>query len=186
MDGNVLGRRGHRGRRPLAGLAGLAGAGRALVEHSRPLHGARPRRGERLYRAGGQPAHASLRYGGGHVPGGGLDRRRRDHLRAGAQRAGIHVSASGRVHHERARRLHLRRLARSGIRAGRSLPVQREEIRRRPRGDDRGPAQADTRGDRRRLRQHRYRFLDAGRPFGADASTRSSERTTSAPPSCRR
>ena len=42
MDGNVLGRRGHRGRRPLAGLGGLAGAGRALGEHSRAVHGARP------------------------------------------------------------------------------------------------------------------------------------------------
>ena len=55
------------------------------------------------------------------------------HLRAGAQRAGVHVPAPRRVHHERPRRRHRGRLAGPGLRPGRPLPVQRREVRGRPR-----------------------------------------------------
>ena len=159
--------------------------GARSCEHPRPVHGARPWRGPRLHRSGCQPAHPGLRHGRGDVPRGAVDRRRRGHLRARAQRAGIHVPAAGRVHHQRACRLHRRRLARPGLRAGRPLPVQRQEVRGRPRSDDRGLRKADARCDRRRLRQHRYRFLDPGRPVASRPSTTSSARTTSARPSSR-
>ena len=53
---------------------------------------------------------------------------------------------------------------RSGLHPGRPLPVQREEVRRRPRGHDRGdPARLPPR-HRCRLSQHRHRFVDPGRP----------------------
>ena len=56
-------------------------------------------------------ADAGVRHGRGHVSGGAGDRCRHDHLRAGPQRAGVHLPAAGRVHHQRAGRLHIRRLA---------------------------------------------------------------------------
>ena len=74
---------------------------------------------------------------------------RHDHLRARPERAGVHLPAAGRVHHQRPRRLHRRRLAGAGVRPGRPLPVQRQEVRRRPRGDDRGDPAPDPRGGRR-------------------------------------
>jgi hypothetical protein len=45
------------------------------------------------------------------VPRGRFARRRRGHLRARAERAGVHLPAAGRVHHQRAGRLHRGRLA---------------------------------------------------------------------------
>ena len=57
---------------------------------------------------------------------------------------------------------------RPGLPPGRPLPVQRQEVRRRPGGDDRGdPARLPAR-DRRRLPQHRHRLLDARRPVEAE------------------
>ena len=67
-----------------------------------------------------------------------------------------------------------------GVHPGRPLPVQREEVRRRPRGDDRGDPAGLPAGDRCRLPQHRHRQLDAGRPVARRTGTRSSARTTSA------
>ena len=47
---------------------------------------------------------------------------------------------------------------RPGLHPGRPLPVQRQEVRRRPRGDDRGDPPRLPPGDRRRLPQHRHRL----------------------------
>ena len=107
------------------------------------------------------------------------------HLRARPERAGVHLPAARRVHHQRPRRLHRGRLAGPGLRPGRPLPVQRQEVRRRSGGDDRGnrrlirealeSATATSTSTRRRWSTCRCR-----------RSTSSSARTTSAPPSCRR
>ena len=58
-------------------------------------------------------------------------------------------------------------LAGPGLPPGRPLPVQREEVRGRPRGDDRGDPARLPAGDRRRLPEHRHRQLDARRPGAA-------------------
>ena len=110
----------------------------------------------------------------------------RDHLRAGAQRAGVHLPAARRVHHERARGLHRRRLAWPGLRPGRPLPVQRQEVRGRPRRRDRGAAQGDA---RTRSRSATATSTSTPRPSStcrSPRSTSSSAPTTSAPPSSRR
>ena len=89
----------------------------------------------------------------------------RGHLRARAQRAGVHLPAPRRVHHERPRGRHRGRLAGSRVRPGRPLPVQRQEVRGRPRGRHRDAPQghaSDALGGR--LRQHRHRLLDARGP----------------------
>ena len=59
------------------------------------------------------------------------------------------------------------RLAAPGVHPGRPLPVQREEVRGRPRGDDRGDPAGVPARDRRRLPQHRHRQLHARRPLEA-------------------
>ncbi len=87
------------------------------------------------------------------------------HPRAGPLRADLHVPARLRVRHELPRRGDRGRLGRPGLHPGRPLPVQREEVRRRPGGDDRGDPQGLPRRDRRRLPQHRHRQLDPGRPL---------------------
>ena len=70
-----------------------------------------------------------------------------------------------------------------GLHPGRPLPVQRQEVRRRPRGDDRGdPARLPPRG-RRRLPQHRHRLLDARRPVAADTRRGAARELHAAPPS---
>ena len=161
-------------------------AWRAIGEHPRPVHGARPGRGQGLHRAGGQPAHPGLRHGRGDVPRGRGARRRHDRLRAGAERAGVHVPAARRIHHQRPGRLHRRRLARPGVRPGRPLPVQRREVRDRPRRHGRSDPPRDARRDRGRLRQHRHRLVDAGRPRRSRRSRTSSARTSSARPRSRR
>ena len=95
-------------------------------------------------------------------------RRRRGHPRARPQRADLHVPAADRLRDRGPGRGDRRGLAGPGLHPGRPLPVQREEVRRRPRGDDRGdPARLPAR-DRRRLPEHRHRLLDAGRPVEAD------------------
>ena len=65
-----------------------------------------------------------------------------------------------------------------GLHPGRPLPVQREEVRSRPRGDDRGDPAGLPPRHRGRLSQHRHRQLDPGRPVEAEPSTSSSTRTT--------
>ena len=146
--------------------------GARSCEHPRPVHGARPRRGARLHRAGHQPAHAGLRHGRGHVPRGAVARRRRDHLRARPQRAGIHLPAAWRVHHQRARRLHRGRLAGPVFVQGDHYQFNAKKYAADPEGDDRGACARLTRdAHRRRLRQHRHRLLDAGRPVAVRPST---------------
>ena len=54
-----------------------------------------------------------------------------------------------------------------GLHPGRPLPVQREEVRGRSRGHDRGAPPRLPPGGRRRLPQHRHRQLHAGRPVEA-------------------
>ena len=58
-------------------------------------------------------------------------------------------------------------LARPRVHPGRPLPVQRQEVRHRPRGDDRGDPPGLPARDRRRLPQHRHRQLDPRRPVQA-------------------
>ena len=55
-----------------------------------------------------------------------------------------------------------------GLHPGRPLPVQRQEVRGRPRGDDRGDPARLPPGRRGRLSQHRHRLLDPRRPLEAD------------------
>ncbi len=61
-----------------------------------------------------------------------------------------------------------RRLARPRLHPGRPLPVQRQEVRRRPGGHDRGDPARLPAGDRRRLSQHRHRLVDPRRPVEAE------------------
>ena len=137
-------------------------------QHPGPVHGPRPRRGGGLHRPGHQPARPDLRHGPDGLRGRRQRRRRRRHLRDRPQRADLHVPAPDRLRDLRPGRGDRRRLARPGVHPGRPLPVQRQEVRRRPRGDDRGdPARLPPR-HRCRLSQHRHRLLDARRPVEAD------------------
>ena len=95
-------------------------------------------------------------------------RRRRGHPRAGAERADVHLPAADRLRDGLPRRRRRGRLAGPGLPPGRPLPVQRQEVRRRPGVDDRGDPAGLPPGDRRRLPQHRHRLLDARRPLEAE------------------
>ena len=66
---------------------------------------------------------------------------RRGHLRARPERADLHVPAADRLRDRVLAGRDRGRLARPGVHPGRPLPVQREEVRRRPGGDDRGDPQ---------------------------------------------
>ena len=121
-----------------------------------------------LHGPGDQPAGPDLRHGPDGLRGGRRGRRRRGHPRARPERADLHVPAPDRLRDVRPGRRDRRRLARSGLHPGRPLPVQRQEVRRRPGGDDRGDPARLPAGDRRRLPQHRHRLLDAGRPVEAE------------------
>ena len=92
----------------------------------------------------------------------------RGHPRTRPQRADLHVPAPDRLRDLGPGRRHRRGLAGPGLHPGRPLPVQRQEVRRRPRGDDRGDPARLPPGGRCRLSQHRHRFVDAGRPVEAD------------------
>ena len=81
---------------------------------------------------------------------------------------------------------HRGRLARSRLRAGRPLPVQRGQVQGRPRGRHGDPAQGHRQRVVRGLRQHRHRLLDAGGPLVRVRSTSSRRSTTRAPRSSRR
>ena len=108
-----------------------------------------------------------LRHGPDRLRGGRRGRCRGGHPRARAERADVHVPAPDRLRDVGAGRGDRRRLAGSGLHPGRPLPVQRQEVRRRPGGDDRGDPARLPAGDRRRLSQHRHRLLDARRPVEA-------------------
>ena len=180
LDGHVQRGRGDDRGGALDRLGGVAGARRALGEHPRPVHGPRPRRGRRVHGAGHQPADPGLRHGRGRdLPGGRRARCGHGHLRARAQRAGVHLPAPRRVHHERPRGLPSRPAGRapsssratttsSTPRSTRPTPTASRETLRK--------ATVDALGGR--LRQHRHRLVDAGRPVAADASTSSSAPTT--------
>ena len=142
LDGHLQRGRGHRRGRPLDRLGGLPGAGLAVGEHPRAVHGARPRRGTAASPC--RPSTCAPRSSTWPRPvcrAAHGARRRRGHLRAGAQRAGVHLPAARRVHHERPGGLHRGRLAGPRLRPGRPLPVQRQEVRGRPRGRHRDAAQ---------------------------------------------
>ena len=113
VDRDVQRRRGRRRGRPLDRLGGLAAPRLPVGEHPRPLHGPRPRRDRRVHGAGAEPAHPGVRHGRCRDAGGRGPRRGHRHLRARPERAGVHVPATGRVHHERPRGLHRGRLGRA-------------------------------------------------------------------------
>ena len=142
--------------------------GRPLGEHPRAVHGPRPRRGRRLHGPGDQHPGPDLRHGPDRLRGGRGGRRRRGHPGARPERADVHLPAPHRLRDRRPRRGDRRRLAGAGLHPGRPLPVQRQEVRGRPRGDDRGDPAGLPPGDRRRLPQHRHRLVDARRPLEAD------------------
>ena len=168
LDRGVLRRRGDDRGRPVAGLGGEPGARRPIGEHPGAVRGARPGRGLGLHRAGDQPPRPDVRHGADRLRGGRGGRRRRGHPRARPERADVHVPAPDRLRDVGPGRRDRGGLAGPGLHPGRPLPVQRQEVRRRPRGDDRGdPARLPAR-DRRRLPQHRHRLLDAGRPVEAE------------------
>ena len=168
MDRGIRRRRGDDGGRPVAGLGGEPGARCALGEHPRAVHGPWSRRGRGLHGPRHQPPRADVRHGADGVRCRPERRCRRGHPRDRSQRADLHLPAPDRLRDVRARRRHRRELAGAGVHPGRPLPVQRQEVRGRPRVDDRGdPARLPPR-HRCRLSQHRHRLLDAGRPVEAD------------------
>ena len=121
-----------------------------------------------LHGPGDQPARPGVRHGPDDLRRGRGGRCRRGHPRARPQRADVHVPAPDRLRDVRPRRRDRGGLARPGLHPGRPLPVQRQEVRGRPRGDDRGdPARLPPR-DRRGLPQHRHRLVDARRPLEAE------------------
>ena len=157
----------HRGR-ALDHLGGVAAARRAVGEHPRPVHGTRPGRGQRLHGAGGQPAHPGVRHGRRHVPRG---RRRSMPARSSSSWRGASRStpssgpastspACSRAASRPAGRARCSSRATTTSSTPRST---RPTPRRRPR-----PPAPDPRGARGRLRQHRHRLVDAGRPVAAD------------------
>ena len=105
------------------------------------------------------------------------------HPRARPERADLHVPAPDRLRDLGAGRRDRRGLAGSGLHPGRPLPVQRQEVRRRPRGDDRGDPARLPPGDRRRLPQHRHRFARRWSTCRSPTSTSSRARTIAARPS---
>ena len=155
-------------RRAVAHLGGEPGAGCALGQHPGALCRARPRGGVGLHRAGDQPPRPDLRHGPHGLRDGQGRRRLGGHPRARPERADVHVPAPDRLLDGRARGRDRGRLAGPGLHPGRPLPVQREEVRRRPGVDDRGDPPGLPPGRRSRLSQHRHRFLDPGRPVAAE------------------
>ena len=88
-------------------------------------------------------------------------------LRARPLRADVHLAAADGLRDVAPRGRDRGGLVGPGVHPGRPLPVQREEVRRRPRVDDRGDPAGVPARDRRRLPEHRHRQLHAGRPVEA-------------------
>ena len=153
---------------PVARLGGQPGARRPLGQHPGPVRRTGPRRGRGLHRTRHQYPRPDLRHG----PDDLRDRRRRrcrgGHPRARPQRTDLHVPATDRLRHLGPGGGDRGGLARAGLHPGRSLPVQREEVRRRSRGDDRGDPAGLPARDRRRLSQHRHRLVHPGGPLQAE------------------
>ena len=145
-------------------VGGSTGARRAVGQHPRAVHGPRARRRFGVHRARDQPPRPDLRHGPGRVRDRDHRGRRRDDPRAGAERANLHVPAPDRLHDRGPRRGDRGGLPGHRVPAGRPLPIQRQEVRRRPGVHDRrDPACLPPRG-RCRLPEHRHRRLDARRP----------------------
>ena len=151
-----------------------------------PLRGPRPGRRERVHRARHQRAHAGLRHRARRLPRRPSGQGRRDPAGDRALGDCLHRPAAGRVRLGADRRGAPRRLRAAALHPGRPLPGQPEEVPGRSRGRGRRGEEADRRGDRRRLLQHRRRHLDAGRPLASHARRSSSGSTTSARPRSRR
>ena len=134
--------RGHRRGRALDRLGGVPGAGLPVGQHPRAVHGPLARRVQRLDRAGHQPAHPGLRHGRCRLPrrhGAGC---RLAHL--GARRARSRptpTSAPVEYITSVLAGRHPRRLAGPRLHPGRPLPVERQEVRRRPGQGHRRPAE---------------------------------------------
>ncbi len=154
--------------RPVARLGGQPGARRPVGEHPGPVRRPRSRRGLGLHRAGHQPPRPDVRHGAHRLRDGQGRRRLGGHPRARPERADLHVPAPDRLLDRRAGGRDRGRLAGPGLHPGRPLPVQRQEVRGRPRGDDRGDPAGLPAGRRGRLPQHRHRLVDDRRPLEAD------------------
>ena len=183
LDRGVHRGRGDRGRRAMARLGGQPGAGRPVGQHPGPVRGAGARRGGRLHGPGDQPARADLRHGPDRLRGGRRGRCRGGHPRARPERADVHLPAPDRLRDLRAGRRDRGRLAGTGLHPGRPLPVQRQEVRRGPGGDDRGDPARLPAGDRRRATATSTSTRPPWSTCPSRTSTRSSARTTGARPS---
>ena len=168
LDGRIQHRRPDDRHRPVARLGGQPGARRPVGEHPGPVRRPRSWRGLGLHRAGHQHPRPDVRHGPHRLRDGQGRRRLGRHPRAGPQRADLHVPAPDRLLDRRARGRHRGRLARARLHPGRPLPVQRQEVRGRPGGDDRGDPTRLPPGRRGGLPQHRHRLVDPRRPLEAD------------------
>ena len=168
LAGSVRHRRGARGG-PVAAVGAGPGDRRPPGLDPGALRGPRPGRRERLHRARHQRAHDGLRHRARRLPGRPSGQGRRDPARDRAFRDRLHRPAAGRVRLGADRRRAPRRLRPAALHPGRPLPGQPEEVPGRSRGRGRRGEEADRRGDRRRLLQHRRRHLDAGRSLASHA-----------------
>ena len=183
-----LQRRTRRRSRPLAGSSGKPS--QELGAHSRRASTSctwpGPRRGPRLHGAGDQHADPDLRHGPDDLEAAAAADVGAVIFELARSEQEYTFQRPGRLHHERPRRCHRGRLARAGLRPGRPLPVQCEEVRGRSGGDDRGdPARLPAR-DRRGLRQHRHRHARRSSTCPCRRSTTSSATNYGARPSCPR
>ena len=171
-------------RRRRAGCCGswVRSTGARPASIQRPLPGPRPGRVRRVHRAGHQRPHAGLRHGARGLPRGPGGQGRRHHPRDRPLRDRLHRPAAGRVRRGADRRGAPRGLRPPALHPGRSLPGQRQEVPGRSRGRGGRGQEADRRGGRRRLLQHRRGHLDAGGPVPADPRGAAARSTTSARP----
>ncbi len=152
----------------------IKGTARWVIRALAAAQGVRPSSMHDLYLAMGRgeaggftvPAmnirDGDLLHGARGVPRGQAGRSRRLHLRDRAVRDRLHRAAPARVRGGGAGRGAARRARRPGVLPGRSRPGEPEEVQvARSRQGARGAADADPRGDRGRLLQHRHRHLDA-------------------------
>ena len=143
---------------------------------------------QRLHGPGHQPADAGLRHGAGHLPGGAVAELR---ARSSSSLLAASRSTPSSDPAEYITSVLAGAIAADwhgpGLHPGRPLPVQRQEVRDRSRcGRPRALQQGHRGRAGRRLRQHRHRLLDPGRPVARQRGRAAARRTISARPSCRR